>query len=140
MLMAIATGMRAMTRVLKTPMSFSSYRALKSALLPLACHAGGCCCQSPDAIDEPVEEDVGVDIDRDLGVRGVPGEAAPVRDGHRVGQATAGLDVDEHRPGPDERAVDRRGDGERIVDDRAVEAVVACVELEVEAQRIDDEG
>ena len=48
------------------------------------------------------------------------------------------LDVDEQRLGLDQRAVERRGHGQRIVDERAVEAVVVGVELHVEAQGVRD--
>ena len=40
--------------------------------------------------------------------------------------------------GPDQAGVERRRDGQRVVDEGAVEAVVAGVELHVEAQRVGD--
>src|SRR5258706_454136 len=54
--------------------------------------------------------------------------------------AGPGLDVDEGRLGEHQGAIDGRRDGERIVDERAVEAVVAIVELEVEAHGVADES
>ena len=48
------------------------------------------------------------------------------------------LDVHVQRLGRDQAAVERRRDRQRIVDERAVEAVVRGVELHVEAERVGD--
>src|SRR5688572_2214179 len=47
-----------------------------------------------DAIDEPIEERRGIRLDRDVDVRPLAGQAAPVSHGHPVREARAGLDID----------------------------------------------
>ncbi len=57
-----------------------------------------------------------------------------------VVQLAARLDIDIERLGRDEPRIDRRGHRQWVVDERAVEPVVALVELVVPAQRVRDEA
>ena len=66
--------------------------------------------------------------------------APPVRDGLARRPCTTQLDFDGDRLGAYEGPIERRRDGQGVVDEGAVEAVVAAVELHVEAQRVVDEA
>src|SRR6266550_7579953 len=86
-------------------------------------------CQPPDAVDEPPQELVGVGLHGYLDVRGLAPHPSPIGDGLARRQRPAQLDVDGDRLRPDERRIEGGSDGERVVDEGAVEAVVAAVEL-----------
>ena len=69
---------------------------------------------------------VDVRLDADLQVRRLAPAPSPVGDGLAGRQRAAQLHVDGRAPRADQRRVDGRGDGQRVVDVGAVEAVVAC--------------
>ena len=79
-------------------------------------------------------------LDRDVDVRRPAPHPAPVGDGLAGRQGAGQLDVDGQRLGPDEAPVEGRGDRQRVMHEGAVEAVVAAVELHVEAQRVGEEA
>src|SRR5665811_1191588 len=96
--------------------------------------------EPPDALDKPLEERGGVALDRDVqGGRPAPG-AAPVRDRLAGRERAIQLHVHGECLCPHQRRVQRRRHREGVVDERAVKAVVAGVELHVEAERIVDEA
>src|SRR3954452_17496833 len=139
MLIAIAIWINTIVRGSKRP------HLITSSLIPtgssgappaLACHVRVVRRQSSDAFYESIEEGGDIGRDGDIEVRGLTRQSPTVRDGHPARQLAARLDVDVPRLGGDEAPVECRRDGQGIVDERAVEAVIAEMELHVVAQRI----
>src|SRR5919201_3872902 len=128
MLIAIATGIKAMTRVLNIPDTETSFVAFATLpTLPASdCHVRAVCCQPSDALHEPVQEFLSVCLDRNSKFRRLTPNAPPVGHGLAGGQGAAELYVDRQRLGPDQGRVQGRGDGQRIVDEGPVEAVVTA--------------
>ena len=68
-----------------------------------------------------------------------PRDAPPVRDRLAVARAAGRVDLDGRGLGRHQARVEGRRDDQRVVDERAVEAVVAGVELEVEPEGVGQE-
>src|SRR6188472_3316992 len=92
-----------------------------------------------DPLDEALEERRRVRLDDEVHVRRPAPQPPEVGDRLAVAKAARRVDVHGDGLGPDERRVQRHRDHERVVDERAVEPVVAGMELEVEAERVGDE-
>ena len=122
------------------------HRLLRHRRSPTRCSAAsvprptGCAASPPTRSTNRSRNSVRVGLDGDVDVRRPAPDAPPVGDGLAGRQRAAQLHVHGQRLGPDQRRVERRRDRQRVVDERAVEAVVAAVELHVEAQRVGDEA
>ena len=81
-----------------------------------------------------------LDFDRDIGVGRPAPDAAPVGDGHAAGQRSRRLDVDRNALGADQRRIDRRRDGERVVHGEDARAGEFLHRLEIVARRIVEEA
>src|SRR3990170_3708062 len=87
-------------------------------------------------LDEAGQERLGVRLHGDVEVGRLATGAAPVGDRLAGGEDAAQLHVHRQRLGADQARVEGGGQRQRIVDEGAEEAVVAAVELHIEAQRI----
>src|SRR5919198_3287279 len=141
MLIAIATGIKAMTRVLNIPDTETSFVAF--ATLPTLsasdCHVRAGCRQPSDAVYESLQEFLRVGLDSDVEVGRLAPDPSPIGDGFAGRQRAAELDVDGQRLGPDQAPIQGGRNGQGIVDEGAVEPVVTTVELHVEAESIGNE-
>src|SRR5437868_12565340 len=98
---------------------------------------------SPEAcqpLDEEVDEALRVDVDPDVRVRLPAGSAPEVDVGAAARELAAAVDDDAAVGRPDEARPDDVGDGDGVVDRRAVPAVLARVELQVEGEQLRDEA
>src|SRR6478752_6188161 len=97
MLIAIATGIRAMTRVVNWLETQLIEALLRSWLLVrcLACHVRGGDGERADALDEPLEEARDVRVDADLEVWRLAPAASPV--GHRLAGRQGATELHLHR-------------------------------------------
>src|SRR5450759_2106746 len=120
MLIAIATGIRTITRVVNwratQPFSISISPALLYGARPGRMNG----CRALTACQ----------------VRRATPDVPPVRDRFARGEPPAQLHIHGDWLRPDQRRVQGRREGQRVVDEGAVEAVVAAVELHVEAEGI----
>ena len=95
--------------------------------------------QTSDALDEALEEGLDVDVHGDVEIRLATPGMPPVGDGLAGRPAALELDLDGHRRHSRQAGIERRREGQGIVDEGPVEPIGTAVELEVEAQRGCDE-